>query len=781
LVPVPTTTQLTTTTTTNIPQKVASLDPIHGEVWSIEYSYSPTSSVRRKEWIELNKPKGRSKSTIPYHLGEDGEWHQGKGDKPWPAYRIDEVCQLGKGKWAIGYEGENKVECSRWLGLVAWTVQGSDWNLEFLTSVMLQMKTAGLAGTFFWPDHDKTGRKKAALVEQAATAAQFPCIILDPLAIWENIPESGDIVDWVKWGLKQGMDRDEFIQRLEEEIHKAVAARIEEQGANDPDERLKLELKALLSETDPIKRMRRRAEIASHYRLKTSDIEQALKYLDERSKTSKPRRMGLDELFDLPQTGAEYVIPGMLPVGETALLVADPKAGKSLLAYDAAFAIATGESHFLGEPTKQGKVLIIQCDESISTARGRLLKRGFRHEDKGNVQFVDSFNITQLDLLEEWLESFRPTLVIVDSLRRISAGRELSENSAEFADAVYQLKELITRYNAAGILIHHSSKNQEAVGVGRVRGSSAIAGAVWGVWQLDHIPKPDPNNKKRLIIDPKDPTRILSIIARDTEGQRLRIELDPENNHWLNLGEDGVEESELQERKTNATRIVELLKRVSPVGLEAREINDELNIGRGIYSVLNRLLGQRIIGSRPSTKDRRRTVYYYPKNGGDSPPPTPTEPDVIEYAESVAESSIQSSITIDHKSITNRSLDLECEGAEQASAQDISGVSEFDHKFETLGGSECPVTEVITSELAQSPTTEGEKLAQAPGADELKPGEKVRYISKNPEFQKYKRVTMTVVGLATKSQGDPAYDMITCRLPGGATNDFLRNTLSVLE
>jgi phosphoribosyl 1,2-cyclic phosphodiesterase len=82
-------------------------------------------------------------------------------------------------------------------------------------------------------------------------------------------------------------------------------------------------------------------------------------------------------------------------------------------------------------------------------------------------------------------------------LRRISAGRQLSENSAEFADAVYQLKELIARYNAAAILIHHTNKNSEAVGVERVRGSSAIAGAVWGVWELGHILKPDPNNKKK--------------------------------------------------------------------------------------------------------------------------------------------------------------------------------------------------------------------------------------------------------------------------------------------
>lgn len=449
----------------------------------------------------------------------------------------------------------------------------------------------------------------------------------------------------------------------------------------DPDERLKLELKALLKEADPIKRMRRRAKIASHHNLKISDIEQALKHLDECSKSKQPRRMGLDELFDLPQVGVEYVIPGMLPVGETALLVASPKAGKSLLAYDAAFAVATGEDNFLGEQVKQGRVLIVQCDESVNTARGRLIKRGFRHEDAANVQFVDSFKITQLDLLEEWLESFRPTLVIVDSLRRISAGRELSENSAEFADAVYQLKELIARYNTAAILIHHASKNQEAVGVDRVRGSSAIAGAVWGVWQLDHILKPDPNNKKRKMVDPKDPTRILSIIARDVEGQRLKIELDLENNHWLTLGESGVEASEINERKTHEDQILELLKPIAPKGLEANEINAQLNMGRGVYCYLNRLLAKGIIGSRPSATDRRRTVYYYPKTDKkDSlppPSPTPTDPDAIEYSETLtaqgSENRSQNRSQIDRKSIAKNTADplLDTSKLQQVSSSEV--------------------------------------------------------------------------------------------------------------
>jgi KaiC/GvpD/RAD55 family RecA-like ATPase len=497
----------------------------------------------------------------------------------------------------------------------------------------------------------------------------------------------------------------------------------------DPDERLRLELKALLKEADPIKRMRRRAKIASHYNLRSSDIEQALKHLDEGSKSKQPRRMGLDELFDLPQVGIEYVIPGMLPVGETALLVASPKAGKSLLAYDAAFAVATGEDTFLGEQVKQGRVLIIQCDESVNTARGRLIKRGFRHEDAANVQFVDSFKITQLDLLEEWLESFRPTLVIVDSLRRISAGREVSENSAEFADAVYQLKELIARYNAAAILIHHTNKNSEAVGIERVRGSSAIAGAVWGVWELSHILKPDPNNKKKMIIDPKDPSRIFNITARDVEGQRLQIEFDPENNHWLSLGEAGVEASEINDRQTHEDKILSLLKPIAPTGLEASEINAQLNIGRGVYNCLHRLLAKGIIGSRPSAKDRRRTVYYYPKNDSADflppPSPTPTDQNVIEYAETVTQQGLENRSQFDHKFDHKSITKNEDTPPVSTSKQEQTSVPEVDHKNRSQGRGGGSVKPEINS------------ITRPSGENQWNPGDKFCSVSQHKSYKKY--------------------------------------------
>jgi predicted ATP-dependent serine protease len=132
----------------------------------------------------------------------------------------------------------------------------------------------------------------------------------------------------------------------------------------------------------------------------------------------------------------------------------------------------------------RGKVLIVQADEPQHSTKSRLLKRGFRREDAANVQYINQFNISQLFKLEEKLEEFRPSLVIIDSLRRINAGREISENSAEFADQIYELKELLTRYGASGIIIHHANKNPDATGIQRSRGSSSIPGAVWGIWDF---------------------------------------------------------------------------------------------------------------------------------------------------------------------------------------------------------------------------------------------------------------------------------------------------------
>jgi len=428
---------------------------------------------------------------------------------------------------------------------------------------------------------------------------------------------------------------------------------------DDLDEKLRLELLALAKETDPLKRERKLADLAVKSRIKRVSLENIAKELHRQHNTVETEWMGLDELFDADTPDLEYLIPGMLPKGDSVLLIAEPKVGKSLLAYDAAFAIATGEAKFLGERCQIGRVLIVQTDESQSSTKHRLIKRGFRHEDSPNVRYLQKFNIAQMAKLEEYLQSFHPSLVIIDNLRRINAGREISENSAEFADMISELKELLSSYGASGLIIHHANKNPDATGIQRVRGSSAIAAAVFAIWDFQRIPKSKTEGgKKKLYYEPKDPTRTLAITGRDIEGIKLKVELDLENNCWVNLGEDEANEQEVAERKSQMRQALELLQSAYPNGLESREIKEQLGLGRSVYSVLSRLSEQGLIESRPSSKDKRKTVYYYQNSAsnddvkesncqkGDSPSPLVNVPNVIEYTGPVTVFTFQGSIIV---------------------------------------------------------------------------------------------------------------------------------------
>jgi KaiC/GvpD/RAD55 family RecA-like ATPase len=648
-------------TLADIPEKQRRLDSERGEVWEIQYPYSDTQWVQRTEWADPGKAKGRDKKTLPYHVTAEGEIKCGKGDKPWLPYRFNEVEKYGADKWVIFLEGEKCVEYGRWLGLASLTLQGGSWTEEAIALTMLQMKRADVAGVVYLPDHDAAGKKKAKKVAIAASLAGMPLLTFQPLALWENMPEAGDIADWIEWGESQGMERDDFIARLEEEIHAAAEARRQlpqsgddsEPGDNisdssSSDQRLRLDLQALLKESDPITKMRRRAEIASYYRLSKAEIEEALKELRQRNTTSEPAFFTLGDFLSQSEEPLDYIVPSMLPMGETVLLAAVPKAGKTLLAIDLAFAVATGEESFLGEQCKRGRVLIVSVDESASSTRSKLLKRGFRASDSDWVQVMTRFDVSQMQALEERLESFRPSLVIIDSLRRINHGGNISENSAEFADTIYTLKELLTKYSAAGVLIHHTSKDKDAQGVNKVRGSSAITGAVWGTWQIEHQLKPVGQGKnKKMVFDPKDPNRIFSVIARDTEGQQFKIELDPENNCWLNRGDEDSDGTAAAETQTMRQRIKSVLEsNRHRQGLTVIEMRELLRLDpgdRSIYTALNRMVDKREIWQHTSDSDRRRMVYSLPKLGGDSPPPSMSVTDDDKYSKTYTQYGFQDS------------------------------------------------------------------------------------------------------------------------------------------
>jgi KaiC/GvpD/RAD55 family RecA-like ATPase len=469
-------------------------------------------------------------------------------------------------------------------------------------------------------------------------------------------------------------------------------------------ERFKADLLALANSDDDLERLVRINELASTYRMPASEIRKALSKTEVGTRTPKAQTFRLDEFLSMETEGIDYLIPGLLPRAETVLCVGLPKSGKTLLTIDAAFAVATGESKFLGETVQQGKVLIVSVDESPQSTKLKLLKRGFRASDAENVAVMTTWDVSQMAELEAKLEDFRPDLVIIDSLKRITAGREISENSAEFADVVYQLKELLGRYGAAGILIHHSNKSQEAVGVGKVRGSTAIAGACWGVWQLDHIIQTTDENGKPIKgkpkFDPSDPRRTFSAICRDADSQALMIEFNPENHSYFIAAEDSEAQ---QERKTQEALILGLLKTYHPSGLTGREIMEALGLGRGAYTILDRMVGRKTVTQRQSKVDRRSMVYALPKKR-DTHPPSPSLQMLTNFSEStVVEPKTNSQQIVNNESTDSQRRFDQSETVDYSIPEqmDVSGDSQ--QLLATERGCVSPLSDVLDSTVTTTP------------------------------------------------------------------------------
>jgi putative DNA primase/helicase len=190
----------------------------------ITYEYSPTQKVVRYEWSDATNPKGRDKTFSQFHIDPDGKKVWTKGDAPWPAYQIGEVVEFLK---TIPdsepvvipmLEGENNVEIARAIRLAALTLQGSNWSDREIQKMLEALRATGKnISIAIIGDNDDTGIKKGKAVWLVARHFQFPCLIIDPLAIDADIPEKGDIREFL-----EVMEADEFLIQVEAEIFKAA-------------------------------------------------------------------------------------------------------------------------------------------------------------------------------------------------------------------------------------------------------------------------------------------------------------------------------------------------------------------------------------------------------------------------------------------------------------------------------------------------------------------------------------------------------------------------------
>jgi len=117
-------------------------------------------------------------------------------------------------------------------------------------------------------------------------------------------------------------------------------------------------------------------------------------------------------------------------------LIASPKVGKTLLAYDLIASLILGED-FLGYELKEDNkdVILIQLDELFITLNGRLITR-LGMDSCDTLHIVDKWKLIDDDIagLEYCLDKVNPSLVVIDSLRASLVGTGIDENSAAIAD-----------------------------------------------------------------------------------------------------------------------------------------------------------------------------------------------------------------------------------------------------------------------------------------------------------------------------------------------------------
>lgn len=481
------------------------------------------------------------------------------------------------------------------------------------------------------PDRDTAGANHALQI--AADFASARWLYANPEdCAWDSPNDGYDISDWIEEMEAEGIDKHSIVNRVgqafEKVRHDSAQQQVESEtskaqtGNVEPSYQDFLKkVASLLQYTDTDEYKFHRTKLARTFGYRVEDIDDLIRRKLTPEEQKEERILDLEPLRDRPEFALAWLVPGILPKGESLLLSAEAKMGKTLLSDDLIFHIVTGEDDFLGARAnpQYGRVLKVSVDESVHSTVLKAEKRfGPAWLEKNRVRLIIDWKITEIEFLQEQIDSFKPDLVVIDSLRQVASGVGISENSAEFVDAIATVIKMCRRKNVSLVVIHHDNKNKESQGIDRARGSSSLPAAFWGIARLDpfftEVEEGDGKQKRKIKkIDPQDTRRFFNLTARDVAPQHLLIDLELENHHWLNLG-DCDDTSGIA--KEFEDRIINLLK-INTVPLCAADLfmmmELEFSQKRSLYRAIDKLVAKRLINKVKGnpTKAKGRPTWCY--------------------------------------------------------------------------------------------------------------------------------------------------------------------------
>ena len=202
--------------------------------------------------------------------------------------------------------------------------------------------------------------------------------------------------------------------------------------------------------------------------------------------------MTVEKLMELDEKRG-YLIPDVLPHPSVILIYGAGGDGKSTAAWALAKHIATGQPFKVrgaDVPIKQGPVLLLNGDQPLIQLKEQLIEADFPITSDTYIQ--TDWQLQRYAQFIKLMETYKPKLVVIDSLIGCSGGKAFDENKSDFATPLYWLtKNNGDLFPATTILIiHHANKN------GGFRGTSAIRDAVDETWSLKR-PETDPQKRSK--------------------------------------------------------------------------------------------------------------------------------------------------------------------------------------------------------------------------------------------------------------------------------------------
>ncbi|MBL8841267.1 MAG: AAA family ATPase [Planctomycetes bacterium] len=274
----------------------------------------------------------------------------------------------------------------------------------------------------------------------------------------------------------------------------------------------------------------------------------------ERVDTTAPRIKYLD--FDeISKEGIPpmlWIIMGWLAVCDIALIGGPGGVGKSTLIAALALSIATGRPWCGIPPTRTGKVLVFDEEQSFHDLARLYLRSGAKGVENLKVSSLQGINMATDEgaaLVAKEIKRERPLVVILDSATQVFVG--IDENAAkEVAPVFRRLSHLASEFQVSFVIVHHlkkPSENSSASHLNMIRGSTVWgtqASTVWTATAADG-----------------DAIDLVQVKRRGSDKQRIRVHYSAEEGEQGAITLTGEPLSADSETPASGERVYETLLR----------------------------------------------------------------------------------------------------------------------------------------------------------------------------------------------------------------------------